>query len=252
VKVLLTDPLSRTTGFDFKTGVNVATIPTSLLLEGDWPAIFISDGIPGTYTLHVLGTGTGGTFGLDIAYPNAFPNAFDTTIEEYSGTILPGQKLSFTFDAFAFKDVANLFTAFGAHLRITSANKAFEVNGTFTLGPGRTISPVTQPVTTELGQSFLLTIPAGSFRRTPQGTFVFAGMIRGIPLPATLTPLGGSSYAFQISGTGASNLPRVANPIDVRLAIGSNGGSVSLNTEFGASLRLKPMPSLTDDLPQAA
>jgi hypothetical protein len=220
-------------GFDFKAGVNVATIPTSLLLESDWPAIFINDGIPGTYTVQVLGRGTGGTFGLDIAYPNAFPNTFDTTIEEYSGTILPGQKLTFTFDAFVFRDVAYLFTAFGAQLRVTSASKAFELNGTFTLGPGRMISPVSQPLTILLGRSFLVTIPVGSLRRTPQGTFVFAGVIRGIPLVATLTPLGGNSYAFRISGSGAPNLPRIANPIDVRLAIGYYGGSVSLNTDFG-------------------
>lgn len=240
VKILLTDPLGRKTGFDFNVSVNVANIPSSLLLDGDSPGIFVTDGIPGAYQLDVVGTGAGGAFGLDIAFPNGFPNAFDTTIQEYSGNILPGQKLRFTLDAFVFRGVSNFFAAFGANLRINSPSRAFEVDGRFTLGAGGTFSPVTQPVTIELGQGFLLTIPAGSFTQTSQGTFFFAGVIRGIPLEAYLIPLGGNTYGFQIAGAGAPNLPSVANPVDVRLAVGNNGGIVSVNADFGRPGTVKP------------
>jgi len=72
-------------------------------------------------------------------------------------------------------------------------------------------------------------------------------MIRGIPLAATVTPLDGNNHAFQVSGTPASNLPEIANPTDVRLAVRSNG--VSLNTEFAVSPRPRPMTSLRDDAP---
>src|SRR5207302_9396674 len=102
-------------------------------------------------------------------------------------------QLHFTLDAFAFQGVSNLFAAFGANLRINYPSQAFEVDGRFTLGAGGTISPVTQPVTIELGQGFLLAIPAGSFTQTPQGTFFFAGIIHGIPLEAYLTPLAGNT-----------------------------------------------------------
>jgi len=78
VKVHLTDPLGRVTGFDFNAGVSVANIPTSLLLDGDSPAIFITDGIQGTYQLDVVGTGSGGAFKLDIDYPTGFPVGFDS------------------------------------------------------------------------------------------------------------------------------------------------------------------------------
>jgi hypothetical protein len=189
VKVLLTNPLGRTTGFDFTTGTNVANIPTSVLLDSDSPGIYVSQGIQGAYKLDVLGTGTGGAFGLDFAFPDGFPNDFASTIEEISGTILPGEKLHFTLNVFAFQGVSNLFAAFGANLRIYSPSQAFEVDGTFTLGPGGTISPTTQPLTLQLGDGFLVTIPAGSFTQTPQGTFTFAGIINGVPIGAELTPL---------------------------------------------------------------
>jgi len=90
---------------------------------------------------------------------------------------------------------------------------------------------LTQPVIIELGNAFLLTIPPGSFAQTPEGTFVFAGIIEGVPIAAELTPKGGNSYAFRIAGAGAPSLPP-GNPVVVRLAIGSNGGSASVGAVF--------------------
>jgi len=58
----------------------------------------------------------------------------------------------------------------------------------------------------------------------------------------------GTVYALPDQRNGASNLLEVANPIEVRLAIGSLGGSVSLNTEFAASRGPGRCPS-RDDAP---
>jgi len=231
VRIQLTDPQGRFTGTDFATGTDVAGIPTSTFFESDHPGIFVGDAIQGTYTLDVLGIGSGGTFELDIAFPNAFPNDFDITIKSFSGSIAPGQTLGFTFDTFAFQGLTNLFAAFGANLAISPSFQAFGGDGTFTLGSGGMISPVTEPVTIQIGNSFLATIPAGSFERTSQGTYVFGGVIQGVLLAAALTPTGGNSYAFAIGGAGVPNLPS-ANPVDLRLAIGSNGGSTSMTASF--------------------
>ncbi len=123
------------------------------------------------------------------------------------------------------------FAAFGARLAINSPSRAFEVNSTFILDAGGTISPVMQPVTIQVGNNFLAVIPAGSFRPGPNGKFLFDGVINGVALSANLTPLGGNSYAFRIEGAGAPNLPS-ANPVEVWLGIGNNGGSVPVNAGF--------------------
>jgi hypothetical protein len=233
VRILLADPRGRLAGTNFATGTDVADIPTSTFFESDHPGIFINEAIQGKYTLDVLGIGTGGAFELGIAVPNAFPNGFDITVENFSGTIAPGQTLRFAFDTFAFQDVTNLFAVFSARLEINSASQAFEVNSTFTLGPGGTISPATQPVTIQVGTGFLVTIPAGSFHQAGNGRrFVFEGIIDDVVLEANLTPTGGNSYSLRIEGAGAGNLPPPANPVEVRLGIGNNGGSVSVNAEF--------------------
>src|SRR5207302_5511271 len=103
---------------------------------------------------------------------------------------------------------------------------------------------------TGFGQSFLVTVPAGFFRRNPRGAFVFAGMIRGILLAATVTPHDGNSSAFQITGTSASNLPGVANPIDVRLAIRRQRRKRFVEHRIHSLPAARPMTSLRDDAPQ--
>ncbi len=232
VSILLADPRGRLTGTDFATGSDVAGIPTSTLFQSAHPGIFVDEAIQGKYTLDVVGTGNGGEFELSIAFPNAFPTGLDTTGERFSMTIRPGQRLRFTFDALAFQGVTNLFAAFQARLEINSASRAFEMNSTFTLGSGGTISPATQPMTIQVGDGFLATIPAGSFRSVESGRrFVFEGTVNGVALEANLTSTGGNTYSLKIEGAGARNLPG-ASPVEVRLGIGNNGGSVSVNAQL--------------------
>lgn len=235
VEFLLTDPQGHRAGYDPVSKTLFEDIPvsayTSALFEDE--QTFTPDGPPfkilgvanqmaGQYTLNVIGTGSG-RFTVAVRASDAAGNWITQT---YSGTAAPGVSSQFTFQG-----GVTTFAAFTANPAISPSHQAFGVDGTFTLGPGGTISPVTQPVTVQLGKGFLVTIPAGSFEETPQGTFVFGGVIQGVLLAAALEPTGGNSYAFAVAGAGALNLP-ISNPVDVRLAIGSNGGSTSVNATF--------------------
>lgn len=258
VEFILTDPDGRRTGFDPVTKTPFREIPLSdyaTYLYCDEQngsscnppdkQLNMTDQMPGLYTLDVIGTGSG-DFRVEVTASDAEGNEIAHT---YSGTTAPGRTSRFTFQG---KVIS--FAAFGANLKITSASNAFEVNGTFTPGPGGTISPCEEPVSIQLGNYFLVTIPAHSFQETPQGAFVFKGAISGITrcsqtafdrstdclsheiepnenFDANLTLTSGNGYAFKIVGAGRTNLPS-AKPVDVRLAIGSNGGEVSVNADF--------------------
>lgn len=232
---ILTDPQGRQTGFDPVTNTSFQSIPVSVYsttiyrdeqdFSPDPPpfkALYMANQMPGQYTLNVIGTG-GGNFTVAVRASDAAGNWI---IQTYSGITAPGISSRFTFGG-----AVTTFAALAANLAISPTYQAFGVDGTFTLGPGGTISPVTQPVTIQLGNAFLATIPAGSFTQTPQGTFVYGGVIQGVLLAAALTPTSGNSYAFAVAGAGAPNLPST-NPVEVRLAIGTNGGSTSVNATF--------------------
>lgn len=199
--------------------------------------------MPGTYTLNVIGTGSG-DFRVEVTVRNEAGNEFSHLFE---GVTAPGVSSRFTFQGGAI-----FFAAFAPEVKISIASKTFEVSGTFTLGPGGTLSPVTQPVSIQVGSS-LVTIPARSFKETPQGVFAFKGAIRGLNLctttpnnstqclsrqiepnkylESTFTPTGRSGYTFKIVGTGLTYLPD-ANPVEVRLAVGNNGGNAEVNADF--------------------
>ena len=235
VEFVLTDPQGRRLGFDPVANTSFQEIPTSAYSSAifrdeqnfssvDPPplkALDLANQVVGQYTLNVIGTGSG-NFTVTVIASDPAGNWIPQT---YSGTTAPGASSQFTFQG-----AVATFAAFSANLAISPSYQAFGVDGTFTLGPGGAISPMTQPMTIQLGH-FLATIPAGSFEQTPRGTFVFGGVIQGVLLSAALTPTGGTSYAFAIAAAGASNLPG-ANPVDVRLALGSNGGSASVNATF--------------------
>ena len=122
------------------------------------------------------------------------------------------------------------FAAFSAKLEIESASGAFHLESTFILGPGGSIDPPTQDTTLQLG-GFTMKIPAGSFQQQGEGDFIFEGAIGGIALQAEISSLGGGGYSFQLEGAGASNLP-TSNPVTVKLTIGNNTGSISVNASI--------------------
>jgi len=234
VDFILTDPQGRRTGFDPITNTSYQDIPASAysttiyrdeqafsFVEPPLKALDMANQMSGQYTLNVIGTGSG-AFNIEVRTSDAAGNL---VIQTYAGTTSPGTSSHITFQG-----AVTAFSAFTPSLTITSASQSFRATGFFTLGTGGAISPTTQPLTLVLGR-FLVTIPAGSFSMTRPGVFVFQGSVNGVPLAAQLTQLGTNRYNFQISGAGAPDLPS-ANPVDVRLAIGSNGGSASVNATF--------------------
>jgi len=235
VELILTDPQGRRTGYDPVHNTSLQEIPvsnyskTTLRAEHnpsapDPPplkALDVANQLGGQYTLEVVGTDSG-DFTVYVKTSDARGNRIT---QSYSGTTSPGRSSQFTFPG-----EVTIFTAFAVTLGINSASKAFEVNGTFTAGPGGMLSPDAQPVTIELG-AFLATIPAGSFAQTGQGMYAFVGTVKGVALEANLAPTGDNGYFFSIKGANVPNLP-TDNPLKVGFAIGNNGGSVDVNAEF--------------------
>jgi hypothetical protein len=131
-----------------------------------------------------------------------------------------------TNEAFA----SPFFATFSASVKLAVASSSFNLNGSFALGATRSIDPRTQDVTVQVG-GYSVTIPAGSFHRDEKGNFVFNGTINGVALKATVNPLGGKRYSFQLAGTAAPNLP-AQNPVTVALTIGDNGRSANVNAKF--------------------
>jgi hypothetical protein len=86
---------------------------------------------------------------------------------------------------------------------------------------------LTQPVTLLVGP-YSVTLPPGSFKKGPFGTYYFDGMIIGVELAAAIAPTGTLRYAFDAFAFGP-NLTGIANPVPVSLTIGTDSGSASVN-----------------------
>jgi hypothetical protein len=100
-------------------------------------------------------------------------------------------------------------------------------HATFILGDSSDgIAPPTEAVTLRIG-TVSLTIPPGSFHPTSAGAFAFAGVIDGVTLQVTLTPLTRATFALEASGAGAT-LRGIAVPVPVGLTIGDDSGSTTL------------------------
>ena len=74
------------------------------------------------------------------------------------------------------------------------------------------IHPDVEPVTLDIG-GFTTTIPAGSYAKAADGSFVFFKLIKGVLYNSYIRPMGGSLYLIHLSEMGL-NLP-VANPVQV-------------------------------------
>ena len=137
-------------------------------------------------------------------------------------------------------DVIMPFAAFDPKVEIElgppGANKdEFEVKGSFTLGDGSNgIDILTEIVSLELtggAGGFSTTISAGSFRMDKKGRFKFETIIDVGVFEAVIRPLGGDSFEFKAEGEGF-NLGAIANPVNVSLTIGDDGGSANVTAEF--------------------
>jgi len=88
------------------------------------------------------------------------------------------------------------------------------------------INPPTEAVTLQIG-TFAVTIPPRSFKETPQGYFIFVGVINGARLEALIEHTGTLRYALQAKAVGASFTGTV-NPVPVTLTIGDDTGTTSV------------------------
>jgi len=158
---------------------------------------------------------TGGTFSSDFpttadAFQTAFGGAQDAFISKFSFGVP--------------------FSNFGGKLELNLNSGSFDLNATFTLGPGGSINPPTQPVSLTIG-TYSVTIPAGSFVRHKPG-YAFEGVINRVSLEV-LIKFGGTpgSYRLLAQGEGA-NLIGTVNPVIVKLSIGDNTGTTQINAQF--------------------
>jgi hypothetical protein len=107
----------------------------------------------------------------------------------------------------------------------------FDLNESFTLGKNsHGINPVTENVTLQIG-TFSVTIPAGSFKRNPNGRFAFQGVINGVNLQVQIVPLGNNIFTFKAEGTGV-DLTGLTNPVTVVLTIGIDTGATTVTAQF--------------------
>ena len=237
---ILTDPQGRRTGYDPVHDVSYREIPEAMYridsCERDqWTVLEVANRLAGRYTLDVFGSGA---FKVSVLGWGVSGHWLTYAFE---GTVAPGGSSRFTFPG----DVTT-FAAFKATVKINSGSGAFEVNGTYTLGPGGTISPTTQDVTIAVAGVLSATIPAGSFRQIGQA-FVFKGVTNDVAIEATLVPTGVNSGTFKIEGASAARIEGTKDaefgigtaeaikpdyPISVGLAIGNYSGSVSVHAEF--------------------
>jgi hypothetical protein len=78
---------------------------------------------------------------------------------------------------------------------------AFTFHSNFTLSSTDSdgIKPATEAVTVQVS-TFTTTIPPGSFKKQPDGSFAFNGTINGVSLQSTIKPAGTLRYAFFAAG----------------------------------------------------
>jgi Beta-propeller repeat len=139
-------------------------------------------------------------------------------------------------DAFVTKITFSiLFSQFSTKLAIVSSPPGFNFNSSFTLGPGGSINPMTDPMTLQVGPpatGYSVTIPPGSFQFVGGNKhYVFSGTIGGATISVNLSPVSATSYTFRGSVAGP-NLTGLTNPVSVTLTIGNNTGTTQVTASF--------------------
>jgi len=79
--------------------------------------------------------------------------------------------------------------------------------------------------------AYSVVIPAGSFKAGKGGEFRFQGTINRVKLDASVRPVRGGAFEFEVETEGA-NLKGFTNPVTVTLTIGDDGGSRTVKAEI--------------------
>jgi hypothetical protein len=137
-----------------------------------------------------------------------------------------GVNLSYRKQSFYFLLWLSVFSI--NYLGISQYFKTFLLTSNFTLGKDSNgINPVQDAVMLRIA-NFTTTIPAGSFRRGPDGIYAFAGRINNVLIEVLIKSLGSNRFWFQAAAYGAG-LRGTQNPVTVGLAIGDDSGTTSVN-----------------------
>ena len=123
------------------------------------------------------------------------------------------------------------FASFKAELAIfTQKPYGYAVDAVLTPGSGSSgITPASEAVTLQIA-SYTVTIPAGSFHKVGGGAnapYAYEGTINGVRTGAVIAPLSGNRYDFAAAGSPV-NLTGAANPVTVKLTIGTNSGTATV------------------------
>jgi uncharacterized repeat protein (TIGR03803 family) len=120
------------------------------------------------------------------------------------------------------------FESFRVKLDTTCGHPpGFDMKALFTQGSGAAaIDPATQSITVTVG-TYTVTFPAGSFKVTKKGWWVFDGKINGVSLEGRLLQTGTNSYQLQLTASRV-DLNSLTNPVTVTLALGNNTGTTQV------------------------
>jgi hypothetical protein len=196
------------------------------------------DSHPTSTDVHVLHNSS--VLFTDIINEYHMPHAFSTTRFGAAGDILDfivgvGPNGTWDFDTTALDVTITQIiplTPLAAHVALSigpdAEDDTFTLSqATFLLGDSSDgIDPLTEAVTLRLG-TVSFTISPGAFHSTAAGAFAFAGVIDGVTLQVTLTPLTRATFEVVAHGAGAT-LTGIAVPVPVGLTIGDDSGSTTL------------------------
>jgi hypothetical protein len=180
------------------------------------------DGVVNCADLDLVGAAFGYYRGQPKYNPNAdlnndgVVNFADAALVEAS--LPPGNSCALSI---AFSSMSAIVTTKG-----NSGN--FDVTAAFALNPlSPGINPVTQPFSLQVGD-FNVTLGVGSFTALQNGGWSYSGTVspKGTVLTVQILPSGNKSFNLTASATGGA-LPKLANPVTVRIGVGEDAGSVS-------------------------
>jgi hypothetical protein len=108
--------------------------------------------------------------------------------------------------------------------------RGIEVEGSLALAANSNgINPLSEAVTVQVN-SYAVTIPPGSFKRSRHGGYEFKGRIADVTLEMSFKAQSPANYTFDFAA-GGSGLPALASPLTLQLTIGDDSGTASVTAE---------------------
>jgi hypothetical protein len=125
------------------------------------------------------------------------------------------------------------FGSFVADLKISSGSFSVGPKTFFSLGTGApALDLSSQALTLQIGPD-IINIPAGSFAPDGKsGNWNFGGPVGPAAVEAKVKLRNDGSYELQLQGSGVDTSSITANPVTVKLTLGSSFGSASVNADF--------------------